>query len=85
MRNNYKYILAVPLLLILLTGAATSDLNAQTAQQAETWQNPVFDTDFPDPTAIRAGDGYFYAYATQAVVGVKMNNIQLARSSDLVI
>lgn len=47
-------------------------------------QNPIFDFDFPDPTIVRAGDGYFYAYATQAVVDGKLHHIQVARSSDLV-
>lgn len=46
--------------------------------------NPVFDMDFPDPTVIRAGDGRFYAYATQTAVSGKTLNIQVARSSDLI-
>jgi arabinan endo-1,5-alpha-L-arabinosidase len=46
--------------------------------------NPIFDDDFPDPTVLRASDGWFYAYATQTVVGGKTLNIQVARSRDLV-
>ncbi|HYY57318.1 MAG TPA: glycoside hydrolase family 43 protein [Pyrinomonadaceae bacterium] len=46
--------------------------------------NPVFDTDFPDPTGIRGGDGWYYAYATQTIVNGRMVNIQVARSRDLV-
>ena len=46
--------------------------------------NPVFDFDFPDPTVIRATDGWFYAYATQGPVDGRVQNIQLARSRDLV-
>jgi len=57
---------------------------APTTQQADTWSNPVFDTDFPDPTVVRAGDGYFYAYATQAVINGKLHHIQVARSLDLI-
>ncbi|MEO5857879.1 MAG: glycoside hydrolase family 43 protein [Pyrinomonadaceae bacterium] len=45
--------------------------------------NPVFDFDFPDPTIVRAGDGYFYAYATQGMVNGKLQHIQVARSADL--
>jgi len=56
----------------------------QTAKQAASWSNPIFDFDFPDPTIVRAGDGFFYAYATQAVVSGKLQHIQVARSSDLV-
>ena len=51
---------------------------------AATYINPVFDIDFPDPTVIRASDGYYYAYATQAIVGGRTLNIQVARSRDLV-
>jgi arabinan endo-1,5-alpha-L-arabinosidase len=47
------------------------------------YQNPVIDADFPDPTIIRSSDGYFYAYATQAVVNGTWINIQVARSADL--
>jgi arabinan endo-1,5-alpha-L-arabinosidase len=46
--------------------------------------NPVLDANFPDPAVIRAADGTFYAYATQGEVGGRMQNIQIARSRDLV-
>ncbi|HYE14044.1 MAG TPA: family 43 glycosylhydrolase, partial [Pyrinomonadaceae bacterium] len=48
------------------------------------YTNPVFDFDFPDPTVIRATDGWFYAYATQAIVEGRMHNFQCARSRDAV-
>jgi arabinan endo-1,5-alpha-L-arabinosidase len=50
---------------------------------ANLYTNPVFDTDFPDPTVIRASDGWYYAYATQTIIGGRMINIQVARSGDL--
>ncbi len=31
-----------------------------------TYQNPVFNHDFPDPNLVKANDGYFYAYSTNA-------------------
>jgi arabinan endo-1,5-alpha-L-arabinosidase len=49
-----------------------------------TYQNPVLNTDFPDPTLIRARDGQYYAYATQTVAPGAVRNIQVARSGDLV-
>jgi arabinan endo-1,5-alpha-L-arabinosidase len=55
---------------------------AQAASRA--FVNPVFDADFPDPTVMRAKDGWFYAYATQTIVNGRMVNIQVARSRDLV-
>lgn len=46
--------------------------------------NPVIDDNFPDPTIIRAADGWYYAYGTQTKrVGVIIN-LQVARSRDLV-
>ena len=47
-----------------------------------TYQNPVLDRDFPDPTVIRASDGWYYAYATQTPH--PRTNVQAARSRDLV-
>jgi arabinan endo-1,5-alpha-L-arabinosidase len=54
------------------------------AQPTATYTNPVFDQDFPDPTVMRASDGWFYAYATQTIIGDRTLNIQVARSQDLV-
>lgn len=47
------------------------------------FHNPVLDKDFPDPTVIKAADGKYYAYATQADINGKMANIQVASSADL--
>ena len=44
----------------------------------------VFDDDFPDPSVLRAADGYYYAYATQTKRHGQILNIQVARSHDLV-
>jgi arabinan endo-1,5-alpha-L-arabinosidase len=46
--------------------------------------NPVLDTDFPDPTVLRASNGFYYVYATQGGGDGAIHNIQVARSSDLV-
>ncbi|HKQ99024.1 MAG TPA: glycoside hydrolase family 43 protein [Pyrinomonadaceae bacterium] len=55
---------------------------AQTA--ARTYLNPVFDSDFPDPTVMRASDGWYYAYATQTIINGRTINIQVARSRDMI-
>ena len=49
-----------------------------------TYLNPILDSDFPDPAIIHADDGYYYAYATQALRSGAWINIQLARSADLI-
>ena len=61
---------------LALTACATAPL------PQSRFTNPVLDTDFPDPTVIQAGDGAFYAYATQG--GDPVRNIQVARSPDMV-
>jgi arabinan endo-1,5-alpha-L-arabinosidase len=71
------------LLAFLLFFAPIHAQKAQQAKQAELFRNPIFDFDFPDPTVMRASDGYFYAYATNTEVDGKLHHIQIARSSDL--
>ena len=39
-------------------------LVAQAMMAQTTYTNPVYNSDFPDPSVQRAQDGYFYAYAT---------------------
>ena len=64
---------------------------APNARAARTYTNPLLDEDFPDPTVIRAADGFYYAYGTQGEVarpdapgGAATVNIQVLRSPDLV-
>ena len=54
------------------------------SKQPISFTNPTLALDFPDPTVIRAADGQYYAYATQAALGGRDVNIQVARSKDLV-
>ncbi|HEX8129059.1 MAG TPA: glycoside hydrolase family 43 protein [Pyrinomonadaceae bacterium] len=77
------------LLSVALAVAQTRQRNplkrAAQSGAARTYTNPIFDEDFPDPTVLRASDGLFYAYATQAIIaGGQTINIQVARSRDLV-
>jgi len=48
------------------------------------YTNPIIDENFPDPTIIRASDGWYYAYATQTKRAGRIINLQVARSRDLV-
>jgi arabinan endo-1,5-alpha-L-arabinosidase len=70
--------------LIVLCAALTAVAQQRAAQLPASYSNPVFDEDFPDPTVIDAGGGWFYAYATQGDVAGRVQNIQAARSRDLV-
>lgn len=88
-----SFLLASPLLLLTFLHAQPrrnrarptgSPKRAATTASTGTYTNPIYDEDFPDPTVIRAPDGFFYAYATQAIVAGQTLNIQVARSRDLV-
>lgn len=46
---------------------------------ANTFQNPVISKSLPDPTIIKAKDGYFYLYATENI-----KNVPIYKSSNLV-
>jgi arabinan endo-1,5-alpha-L-arabinosidase len=63
--------------------ALSSCATAPEQPPARTYTNPVLDTDFPDPAVLKAGDGFYYAYATQTGREGRTINIQTARSRDL--
>lgn len=48
------------------------------------YANPVLANDAPDPSVIRAEDGAFYAYTTQAYHDVEFITLPILRSTDLV-
>ena len=51
---------------VFMLGACLSQGRAQT-KSAVSYKNPVVDIAMPDPTVIKAADGYFYVYATEDV------------------
>jgi beta-xylosidase len=59
--------------------AASPTGSAAAAPSGPTYQNPVLQSDFPDPSVLHAGDAY-YAYATNGSGA----NVQRAKSTDLV-
>jgi arabinan endo-1,5-alpha-L-arabinosidase len=73
-----------PVLVILLVLVGCSTPPLRHAPATATYENPVLDSDFPDPAVLRAADGYYYVYATQGEHDGRMLNIQVARSRDLV-
>jgi arabinan endo-1,5-alpha-L-arabinosidase len=73
------------LILLLAAAAGVSACTTPAARTASaSYENPVLDSDFPDPAVLRASDGFYYVYATQGSHEGRMLNIQVARSSDLV-
>lgn len=56
-----------------------SDGNAQDMNDSSMYSNPVVNKSLPDPTLLKADDGYFYLYATEDI-----RNTPIYRSSNLV-
>ncbi len=69
---------------LALLGLAACTTPGSSPPPPATYQNPVLDSDFPDPAVLRAPDGWYYVYATQGDFEGQMLNIQAARSRDLV-
>ena len=63
---------------VFMVGACFSQGKAQT-KSAVSYKNPVVDIAMPDPTVIKAADGYFYVYATEST-----RNVPIMKSKDLV-
>ncbi|MDT4896969.1 MAG: arabinan endo,5-alpha-L-arabinosidase [Acidobacteriota bacterium] len=78
-------------LIILSASAAAAQRSISSGKlkaqppRATRYTNPVLDADFPDPTVMRASDGWYYAYATQTIINGRTVNIQVARSLDLIV
>ena len=49
-----------------------------------TYRNPVINEDCPDPTVIKASDGYFYVYSTQNRLKGNIQYIPIHKSKDLI-
>jgi arabinan endo-1,5-alpha-L-arabinosidase len=65
-------------LLAVLVGGYVALIGATPA-----YRNPVLDNDAPDPSVIRAANGLYYAYTTQAYHGAQFVNIPILRTADL--
>lgn len=65
-------------LLFISLLAATSLTGCAKNTENKTYKNPVVDYSLPDPSIIKATDGYFYVYATEDI-----HNLPIHRSKDL--
>ena len=84
MFQKYKFRFLILMVAVLVLNAESfAQPSIGLNRKTPLYQNPIFDFDFPDPTVIRAANGYFYAYATQSFVNGVSQNIQAARSIDL--
>lgn len=65
-------------LLLLLTSCKTNGAVMLNSLERNTYKNPVINYSLPDPTVIKANDGFFYLYATEDI-----RNTPIYRSADL--
>lgn len=70
--------------LLILALALTLLAGCSAGGGAKKYTNPVFPHDAPDPTVIRAADGAFYAYTTEATYDGKPSLYPILKSADLV-
>lgn len=66
------------LVFALVISVCCSSVKAQ-VNSVGSYKNPVVDVSMPDPTVIKAKDGYFYIYATEDT-----RNVPIMKSKDLV-
>ena len=71
-------------LLIALAVVVAAVIYVALVGGAPAYRNPVLANDAPDPSVIRAPDGGYFAYTTQAYFGAQFVNLPILRSADLV-
>ncbi|MGV8964196.1 MAG: family 43 glycosylhydrolase [Candidatus Saccharimonadaceae bacterium] len=64
---------------MILTSCKSNDLQTTKPEGINSYSNPVINYSLPDPTIIKAQDGYFYLYATENI-----RNTPIHKSRDLV-
>ena len=77
-----KFVLSGMLILAAefsLLCAADASTVLENKEGKEYYTNPVIRISAPDPTAIKAGDGYYYLYSTEDI-----KNLPIFRSDNLV-
>lgn len=77
-----SFLVSITLGILTSTGcSSTDDGQPQGNEQVkkEKFQNPIIPLSLPDPTVVKADDGFFYLYATEDI-----RNLPIYRSSDLV-
>lgn len=66
---------------VILTAACAGEIKNISNR---TVRNPVYDENFPDPSVVQAGNGWFYAYSTQSKDSTGLKYIPILKSKDLV-
>ncbi|MBR1705314.1 MAG: family 43 glycosylhydrolase [Bacteroidales bacterium] len=75
---NHRFFFLWTLLAVLSASCGSSSQDHPASTKAVAYRNPVVRASMPDPTVIRAHDGYFYVYATEDT-----RNVPIMKSKDL--
>lgn len=85
-----NYIIRVFFYLYILIGLQAcqnlvkkSESNLSDEKLERVFDNPIINRNFPDPTVIKAENGYYYAYATNTKIDGEPMNIQVLKSDNL--
>jgi arabinan endo-1,5-alpha-L-arabinosidase len=78
MINIASICIAITLLFSGTTSEKNNKVNKNRKPEIKTYMNPICNYSLPDPTVIRASDGYFYLFATEDI-----HNTPILQSSDL--
>ena len=70
----FDKLILIPLLALLLPGCNNAKENTET----KVYNNPVIQIPVPDPTVMRASDGYYYLYGTENI-----RNLPIFKSKNL--
>lgn len=77
--NKMTMFLLLGILVFPICSATKAISALSTTSTFRTYKNPVIDTSLPDPSIIKAHDGYFYLYATEDI-----HNLPIYKSKDLI-
>ena len=73
------YTVKLFMLVVLLSSCKSSETETPQSENKNRYTNPVINYSLPDPTIIKAKDGFFYLYATEDT-----RNTPIHKSRDLV-
>lgn len=79
-------LLAIGIALVVITMAGTIWWNVGKEQPKKqiSYTNPIYNHDAPDPTVIKAKDGYYYTITTQSYYNGNLVPLPILRSKDLI-
>jgi arabinan endo-1,5-alpha-L-arabinosidase len=79
-----QLVIGSALVLIAVAGTIGWSLIKEQPGKHVSYTNPIYNHDAPDPTVIKAKDGYYYAITTQSEYNGNLVSLPILRSKDLI-